>query len=79
MHTINPINADEAIAAASETAAVMTVEEHNVTGGLGSAVAEVLLEVGAAIPSRRHGVPDGTSCSARPPLYAHYSSTRPGS
>jgi len=73
MHTISPINADEAIAAASETAAVMTVEEHNVTGGLGSAVAEVLLEVGAAVPFRRHGVPDEHVVLGPPAaLYAHY-------
>ena len=73
MHTISPINADEAIAAASETAAVMTVEEHNVTGGLGSAVAEVLLEAGAAVPFRRHGVPDEHVVLGPPAaLYAHY-------
>ena len=73
MHTISPINADEAIAAATETAAVMTVEEHNVTGGLGSAVAEVLLEAGAAVPFRRHGVPDEHVVLGPPAaLYAHY-------
>jgi transketolase len=73
MHTISPINADEAIAAAAETAAVMTVEEHNVTGGLGSAVAEVLLEAGASVPFRRHGVPDEHVVLGPPAaLYAHY-------
>lgn len=73
MHTISPTNADEAIAAATETAAVMTVEEHNVTGGLGSAVAEVLLEAGAAVPFRRHGVPDEHVVLGPPAaLYAHY-------
>jgi transketolase len=73
MHTISPIDAAEAIAAASETAAVMTVEEHNVTGGLGSAVAETLLEAGAAVPFRRVGVPDEHVVLGPPAaLYAHY-------
>jgi transketolase len=73
MHTISPLDTDEAVAAATETAAVMTVEEHNVTGGLGSAVAEVLLEAGAAVPFRRAGVPDEHVVLGPPAaLYAHY-------
>ena len=36
----------------------MTAEEHNITGGLGSAVAEVLAESGVAVSFRRYGVPD---------------------
>ena len=58
MHTIDPLDRKEILAAAGETAAVLTVEEHNVTGGLGSAVAETLAEAGAGVPFRRHGVPD---------------------
>lgn len=42
MHTIKPIDEDIIIKAASETGAIVTAEEHNVIGGLGSAVAEVL-------------------------------------
>ena len=38
--------------------AILTVEEHNVTGGLGTAVAEVLARAARAVPFRRHGVPD---------------------
>jgi transketolase len=73
MHTISPIDADEIIAAAAQTAAVMTVEEHNVTGGLGSAVAETLLESGAAVRFRRAGVPDEHVVLGPPAaLYAHY-------
>jgi len=73
MHTISPVDVAEAVAAATETAAVMTVEEHNVTGGLGSAVAEVLLEAGASVPFRRHGVPDEHVVLGPPAaLYAHY-------
>ena len=39
--------------------AVITVEEHNVNGGVGSLVAEVLAEGGCAIPLLRLGIPDG--------------------
>ena len=37
MHTVSPIDVDEVTDAARQTAAILTVEEHNVTGGLGSA------------------------------------------
>lgn len=43
MHTIKPIDV-AAVVAAARTEAVFTIEEHSVIGGLGSAVAEVLLE-----------------------------------
>ncbi|MGK3141042.1 transketolase family protein [Pantoea sp. C2G6] len=39
--------------------AVISVEEHNVNGGVGSLVAEVLAEGGCAIPLLRLGIPDG--------------------
>ncbi len=44
MHTIKPIDKDAILAAASETGAIVTAEEHNVLGGLGSAVSEVITE-----------------------------------
>jgi transketolase len=58
MHTVDPLDREEILAAAAETRALMTVEEHNLTGGLGSAVAETLAEAGAGVRFRRHGVPD---------------------
>ena len=42
MHTVQPIDKDLLVAAAKKTGAVVTVEEHSIRGGLGSAVAEVL-------------------------------------
>ena len=72
MHTIKPLDADAVRAAARETGAILTVEEHNVIGGLGSAVAEVLVEE-ARVPFRRHGVMDEFSLIGPPAaLYAHY-------
>ena len=47
------------LAAIQSCPAAITVEEHNVNGGVGSLVAEVLAEAGCAIPLRRLGIPDG--------------------
>jgi transketolase len=72
MHTIKPLDADEVRAAAAETGAILTVEEHNVIGGLGSAVAEVLVDC-ARVPFRRHGIEDEFAPVGPPAgLYAHY-------
>lgn len=72
LHTIRPIDIAEIRAAAEETGAILTVEEHNITGGLGSAVAEVLVDC-ARIPFARHGVPDEFAPIGPPAaLYAHY-------
>jgi len=72
MHTIKPLDAAAIRKAARETGAIMTVEEHNITGGLGSAVAEVLVAE-ERVPFLRHGIPD-EFVPVGPPaaLYAHY-------
>ncbi len=57
IHTIKPIDAAAVIKAASETGALVTAENHNVIGGLGSAVAEVLAEQ-RPTPLERVGVKD---------------------
>ena len=44
MHTIKPLDEDLVVEAAKETGKVVTVEEHSVIGGLGSAVCDVLCE-----------------------------------
>jgi transketolase len=44
MHTLKPLDTDAILAAARETLAIFTIEEHSITGGLGGAVAEILLE-----------------------------------
>ncbi|MFQ8601737.1 MAG: transketolase family protein [Anaerovoracaceae bacterium] len=44
IHTIKPIDEDIIIKAAKETGAIVTAEEHSVIGGLGSAVAEVIVK-----------------------------------
>ena len=44
MHTIKPLDVDLVVRSAAKTGKVVTVEEHSIIGGLGSAVAEVLAE-----------------------------------
>ena len=56
--TIKPLDAEAICRAAAETGVIVTIEEHSITGGLGSAVAEVLAESGASVRFRRFGVPD---------------------
>ena len=57
MHTLKPLDTDAIGAAARETGAVATLEEHSIVGGLGSAVAEFLAEHEQAVPFRRLGLP----------------------
>lgn len=44
MHTIKPLDRETVLAAARETRLIITAEEHQVAGGLGSAVAEVVAQ-----------------------------------
>ncbi len=73
MHTVSPVDAAEVRAAVDDIGTILTVEEHNVTGGLGAAVAEVIAEHGRPVSFRRHGVPD-VHVTLGPPaaLYSHY-------
>ncbi len=57
MFTLKPIDKDAIVKAAKDTGAIVTAEEHNIYGGLGSAVAEVLVE-NYPTPMRRVGVKD---------------------
>jgi len=59
MHTLKPLDSAAVLSAADETGAIITIEEHNIVGGLGSAVAEVLAEVESPnVVFKRMGVPD---------------------
>jgi len=63
VHTIKPIDQDIIVKAAKDTGAVVTAEEHSIIGGLGSAVAEVLVE-SYPVPMLRVGVKDEFAESA---------------
>ncbi len=56
-HTLKPFDSEAVIKAAKETGAIVTVEDHNIIGGLGGAVAEVLSEECPTL-LKRIGVPD---------------------
>ena len=58
MHTVKAIDKYLIIDCAKNTGGIITVEEHQVSGGLGGAVAEVLAEAGIGIPFKRIGPPD---------------------
>lgn len=55
--TLKPLDREAVITAARETGAIVTVENHNILNGLGSAVAETLVE-NCPVPMKRLGVPD---------------------
>lgn len=57
MHTIKPLDTQAVLKAIRETKAVVTVEDHNILNGLGSAVCEVAAETGGALV-RRIGIQD---------------------
>lgn len=59
-HTVKPLDTESILSHAAAVPVVVTVEEHTITGGLGSAVAEILAESGFNHPKqfRRVGLPD---------------------
>jgi transketolase len=62
MHTLKPLDCDALRDAALETGAILTLEEHSIIGGLGSAVAELLAEEPELkVPFRRLGAPPAFS------------------
>lgn len=58
LHTLKPLDNEIVKDRARTRKTVVTLEEHTINGGLGSAVAEVLAEAGLAVPFRRLGVED---------------------
>ena len=75
IHTIKPLDKDIVAVAAKETGAIVTAEEHNVIGGLGSAVAEAVCET-CPVPVLRVGVQDAYGHSGKvPPLMKMYGLT----
>jgi transketolase subunit B (EC 2.2.1.1) len=57
MHTLKPLDTEAVIRAAQETGAILTVENHTIIGGLGSAVSEIVCEE-YPIPVKRVGIKD---------------------
>ncbi len=75
IHTVKPLDCDLIAKAARETGAIVTAEEHNIIGGLGSAVAECVAETHPC-PVLRVGVQDEFGRSGKvPPLLERYGLT----
>ncbi|MDD5496296.1 MAG: transketolase family protein [Candidatus Omnitrophica bacterium] len=75
MHTAKPIDIDAIISAARQTGAIVTVEEHTVLGGFGSAIAEVICQ-NNPVPVKMVGVKDHFGVSGEPEeLFAHFGLT----
>ena len=75
IHTIKPIDKEIIVKAAKETGAIVTAEEHNIIGGLGGAVSEVICE-SCPVPVLRVGVEDKYGHSGKvPPLLEMYELT----
>lgn len=73
MHTVKPIDEQAIRDAAGSSRLLMSVEEHNVLGGLGSAIAEVLTTEGIGVPLFRHGIRDEYAIVGPPThLYREY-------
>jgi transketolase len=58
MHTIKPLDSELVKKCGKETGAIITIEEHSIIGGLGSAVAEILLENNIQTKFKRMGIKD---------------------
>jgi transketolase len=77
LHTIKPIDREIILSASRETSGIITCEDHMITGGMGSAVAEVVTSSGnpgTFVPVRRLGIPDCYPIQGNKPeeVYAYY-------
>lgn len=73
LHTIKPIDKEAILKAVSDTRRILTVEEHNTVGGLGTAVADVIAESGKGCAFNKLGIEDAFAEIGYPEdLYAHY-------
>lgn len=71
IHTVKPLDAEAVIAAAKKAGKVITIEEHQINGGLGSAVAECLSE-NYPTPLERMGMKDEFGQSGEPDELIHF-------
>ena len=58
MHTIKPIDKEAILKAVQDTRRIVTFEDHNMIGGLGAAVAEVIADSGKGCAFQKVGIPD---------------------
>jgi transketolase len=72
VHTLQPLDRDAIVAAARETEHVLAAEDHNVNGGLGSAVAEAIAEAGVSAKLARVGLRSYGESGTQQELYEKF-------
>ncbi len=73
MHTLKPIDKEAVLKAVTDTRRILTVEEHNIIGGLGDAVGCVIAESSKGCVFKKHGIYDEFSAIGyAEDLYAYY-------
>ena len=73
IHTLKPLDTAALLAAARRSKAIITVEEHSVYGGLGSAIAALLMEEGICVPFKSVAIPDDyTVTGSQSDIFRHY-------
>ncbi|MFY9114456.1 MAG: transketolase C-terminal domain-containing protein [Dethiobacteria bacterium] len=73
MHTIKPLDKEAVMSAVNDTRKIITVENHSIVGGLGSAVAETITEGGKSCRLKRLGLQDEFAIVGHPDdLYNYY-------
>lgn len=78
MHTIKPLDKETIIKAAKETGRIVTVEEHNIHGGLGAAVAETIIQT-HPVQMKILGIPDEDTVTGESlEVFEHYGLTEDG-
>lgn len=58
LYRLKPINEDLLLSFIEKSKGIVTLEEHSVIGGVGSAVSEILVDKGKSLPVKRIGIPD---------------------
>jgi len=72
MHTIKPLDEEAVLSAVEDTRRIITIEDHNVLGGLGSAVADVIAASGKGCAFIKVGIPDCFSIVGYPEDLCNY-------
>lgn len=79
LHSLRPLDTQTIARVASESSAIVTVEEHSVNGGLGSLVASYLMQAGLFVPMRIVGLPDEPVVTgSQVEVFEHYGMTAQG-
>ena len=79
MHTLRPFDTEALLDAARTTGAIVTVEEHSVSGGLGERCASILMENHIAVAFKIVGIPDEyTVTGSQAEIFNHYNISREG-